>query len=1042
MATQPIADNRVKKRTRRGKNKKPQEITIFYSNINGLKSKQESVKQIIENLSPEIVLLCETKLPSDQIAKKTLPQYEVSGRPVKSGQSGLAIGVKKQTFSSVLDVTSTSHPNILVTRIQLDNCATRIILGYAPQETEIPDVREHFYTELEIEVTECKVAGDIPVIAGDMNAKLKKDAGNTPLGISSNGKLLAQVVENQGLEVLNFDERCEGKWTHTVRTTLASSVLDYIMITNDLSKHLMKMIIDEECLYCPFGIKRKNKEIIPQYSDHNSIITTFKLPHSRSEPKHQPSWKMNVESLQKFNEITASADFPNDIDKHKGIDKYNEYEKLIFRTMDTCFQKTKKKKKQNVSKKYVALYKKVMLFAKRGKSQRKVACCYIQAMKNANLEAVAKRNRENIKNTLSNLTVDGSFSPNNFWELCKKSRQNNNTMGTSVITEAGNEVFGEDLIKNTYMREFKHRLREREISPDLINYQERTKLICKLYVEQSKTVKMPDYSKEEFNQALSKLKKKKSCGRDKIPPEILLNWGYRLKVLSLKVMNAIKNSQEVPNQWLNVLISTLYKNKGSKKMLVNQRGIFLKQILSKIFERLNMNRIESNIKKIDVCQAGSRINRSPADQTFLLRGCTDHAKYMNGPVNVVLYDYAQCFDSLWLEDCLLSLWKLGVQSEVLNLIRELNKQANIIVKAPLGKTEEFTVTNIVQQGSVCGGVLCSAATAEVGADINTGGTQIGTATVKALVYVDDIASINIHVGDVYNSHEKVKHFSKKKRLSFGEGKCIVLCVNLKPSDVTPRLYIDNKPLPVKDVAVYLGDNFNSKGTNTDLVEARVKKGKGCIVSSMALCSDVTMGAHAVETLLLMYQSLFLPVVLYNSQAWSNLTKTDISALQRIQLKFIKRIFHAPSSTSNPITFLETGILPIKYEIHIKQLGFLHHILTLPDDDIVNHTYKQQLQYPAPNWANEVAQLRTTYNITETDNDILSITKDKWKTIVKRNVANQALSDLCNEASSQKHAQNLLPYQNFICQQYIHKLPPAQCRKIFHIRSQTVDLYAV
>ena len=43
--------------------------------------------------------------------------------------------------------------------------------------------------------------------------------------------------------------------------------------------------------------------------------------------------------------------------------------------------------------------------------------------------------------------------------------------------------------------------------------------------------------------------------------------------------------------------------------------------------------------------------------------------------------------------------------------------------------------------------------------------KIGTATVKALVYVDDIATININVDDVYSSHEKVKLFSKKKRLA-------------------------------------------------------------------------------------------------------------------------------------------------------------------------------------------------------------------------------------------------------------------------------------
>ena len=40
--------------------------------------------------------------------------------------------------------------------------------------------------------------------------------------------------------------------------------------------------------------------------------------------------------------------------------------------------------------------------------------------------------------------------------------------------------------------------------------------------------------------------------------------------------------------------------------------------------------------------------RSTADQTFLLRAAVDHAIYLDQPLFVTLYDYSQCFDSLWL----------------------------------------------------------------------------------------------------------------------------------------------------------------------------------------------------------------------------------------------------------------------------------------------------------------------------------------------------------------------------------------------------------
>ena len=111
----------------------------------------------------------------------------------------------------------------------------------------------------------------------------------------------------------------------------------------------------------------------------------------------------------------------------------------------------------------------------------------------------------------------------------------------------------------------------------------------------------------------------------------------------------------IPEQWNNVLISLIYKNKGSKKELVNYRGIFLTVIVSKVFEALIKKRISTNLASVDLHQAGSRNNRGPPDNTFLLRGCIDHQKYLGGGLYITTYDFEQAFDSLWLQDCVLSL---------------------------------------------------------------------------------------------------------------------------------------------------------------------------------------------------------------------------------------------------------------------------------------------------------------------------------------------------------------------------------------------------
>ena len=152
------------------------------------------------------------------------------------------------------------------------------------------------------------------------------------------------------------------------------------------------------------------------------------------------------------------------------------------------------------------------------------------------------------------------------------------------------------------------------------------------------------------------------------------------------------------------------------------------------------------------------------------------------------------------------------------------------------------------------------------------------------------------------------------------------------------------------------------------------------------------------------------------------------------------MLRAPSSTSNPLTFLETGTLPIMYEIHVKQLGFLHHILTLEDDDPVKTTYREQLQYPfEPNWGNGVLLLKEKYDISETDEEICQLSKERWKRTVKEKIRSCAHKELVKSASLQKCCQAIELPPDLQRQKYLTELPSANARKIFHIRTGTVDL---
>ena len=132
-----------------------------------------------------------------------------------------------------------------------------------------------------------------------------------------------------------------------------------------------------------------------------------------------------------------------------------------------------------------------------------------------------------------------------------------------------------------------------------------------------------------------------------------------------------------------------------------------------------------------------------------------------------------------------------------------------------------------------------------------------------------------------------------------------------------------------------------------------------------MCSHCVMeirwGQFQIKVALIMYKSMFLSSVLFNCQAWSNLTETDINLLQTAQLRFLKRMLKTPRSTPNACLFLDLGLLPIKYEIHKRQLTFLHHILSLEENDPVQSMFYQQKLLPfEKNWANGITRLLSEY----------------------------------------------------------------------------------
>ena len=153
---QSLGFRRKRSKIRRSRNKK-KSIDIFYNNINGFKSKMTSLESIVQSTKPHIIALCETKLSknSNGIIEEVFNKKEYKSFPrfTKVGKEGLLIAVKHNTFKSVLEVTQSQLNTIISVRLSSGCSNIRLILGYAPQETEDETVQQQFFDELELEVT-------------------------------------------------------------------------------------------------------------------------------------------------------------------------------------------------------------------------------------------------------------------------------------------------------------------------------------------------------------------------------------------------------------------------------------------------------------------------------------------------------------------------------------------------------------------------------------------------------------------------------------------------------------------------------------------------------------------------------------------------------------------------------------------------------------------------------------------------------------------------------------------------------------------------
>ncbi len=1008
------------------------------------------MNKIVKDVQPDIIALCETK-KCGKLKKEDLRGYEILECDLKCGKEGILIAVKEKSFKSIRDVSDITNEekNIMVVRIDYSSVVLRVIVVHAPQETEKQDVRDEFMEELSVQIERGVSSGDDTILLGDLNARLEVH-GQTIVGgkTSPNGRAISDVVENYQLKVGNFHKNTVGKWTRIQPKKVGGadkSVLDYALMEKKLFDCMTEMYIDEEKMFCPYReITRKGTKHIV-FSDHCPMILNFELEIGKIEKLKgsKKVWNFNDEGFIRYEE--ESARHITVEHKESMTSTYAAWLDDFDSLLSNCFTKKtikcNKRDDDELTQKHLKGVRSLLLpIAKSGKVQRAVVQEYVNILVEKESIAEANLRAKRLQKAMTELTEEEKFSPSGFWKMkqaAKKNKRKDVNM-LSVVKENGVEIEGAEATKEAYKEEFEMRLRNREPYVDWVDYTHETNEVVRRWLASDCIQESPPFQLNELDSVIKSLKNN-SPGLDGYPASLFKRAGVGLRTSVLEVLNLIKSTKEIPDQWELVKIVTIYKQKGSKKRLKYYRGIFLTIVISKIFEKLIKNRIEHHLKKVNILQAGSRLNRGGPDNVFLLRGCIDHHLFTKQSLFVTAYDFEQAFDSLWLEDCILALNKVGVEKDMLQLIYNLNKRAKVTVQTPHGEATQFTTDPIVKQGTVLGPILCSTSTGEH-CDENTG-VAVGTLLLASLLYVDDIIDVSNTIQDRKKAHELTMLFGRRKKIFYSGTKCYSMAIKFDPDGI-PSLKINEEFNVVDtDEIVYLGDVFNEKGNNDGLIRDRVKRGTKAMITINSLIAENEVGIHRINVLLLLYHALFLATTIFNSQTWSKFRNEDLEKLQVLQLKFLKRVIGVARSAPNSLVYLELGVVPIAAEIHKRQLMYLHRILNLDSSDPVYQMFSNMISFSEAgekNWWTQVKGILPKYNITKNLTSLKLMSKEEYKKMVNTHVTDKVLEELIDEFQSLKKDRKLT-YSSLQQQEYLKCLYPSQARIVFMCRCNMLDI---
>ena len=562
---------------------------------------------------------------------------------------------------------------------------------------------------------------------------------------------------------------------------------------------------------------------------------------------------------------------------------------------------------------------------------------------------------------------------------------------------------------------------------------------------------MKPWTLEDLEEVLKKLKNNQSRDPNGMINELFKPGiaGRDLKKALVDLMNIILSTFFIPEYMEYSDITSLFKLKGSRMLLSNDRGIFILAVLRKILDKLlyleKYPDLESNMSDSNI---GARKNKNVRNHLFIVYGVINSVlREGRGCVDIQIYDLVQAFDALWLQDCMNDIFDClpeNKRDRKLALIYQTNINNLVAVNTPVGQTERVNMPQIVQQGGGWGPMECSISIDKIGRQCVQRREHLyrykDKVDIVSLAMVDDLLGIapcgleSLALNTFINVQIEMKKLRFHTPGKDGKTKCHKIHVG-KKNEFCPTLLVHGTIMPSVESDTYLGDVICGDGSNQLNIQKRVSKGLGKIAQIMSMIEKISLGKHYFKIAFLLRGSIFLSSILTNSEIWYKLSKPELEDLEVLDRTLLKRILSVPDSTPTSALYLETGCMSITTTIKARRINYLQYLVKLPKEEMLSKFFHcQWLDSCQHDWTRQVRKDLEDFNLPVDLAVIEKKSEFSWKTLVKRKAKEYELERLILlKETKNKSKMKDLEYEKLLAQEYLTNLDVHLAKTVFRFR---------